>query len=241
MGFTIFGKRDNFMFLRVFKQFLTVLGAILPEKALHNLQMIVQYMRLGRWAKAHGFRFPHRFHHREQVFSFVADQIRDQRVLYLEFGVYRGASIRWWSRALANPESCLHGFDSFEGLPEAFDDSGGKYARGWFSTGGKIPQVDDPRVKFFKGWFEQTLPGYQLPEHDVLVINLDADLYSSTIYVLGQLRSWIMTGTFIYFDDMSRPDHEPRALEEFMQATGLKFRPLAADLTLNNEFFICEG
>jgi hypothetical protein len=229
------------MLLRIFKQFLTALGAALPDKALHNLQMIVQYLRLGRWMKAHGFRFPRRYPDRADVFAAVAEQFKDRRVLYLEFGVYRGSSMRWWSRALTDPESHLHGFDSFEGLPEAFDDSGGKYAKGWFSTDGQIPQVDDPRVKFFKGWFEQTLPGYKLPEHDVLVLNLDADLYSSTIYVLHQLRPWIKAGTYVYFDDMSRPDHEPRAMEEFMQETGLKFRPLAADVTLNNAFFMCEG
>ncbi len=228
------------MLLRIFKQFLTSLGAALPEGALHNLQMIIQYMRLGRWMKVHGFRFPRRFPGREQVFAAVAPEFKDKCVLYLEFGVYRGASISWWSQVLTNPESHLHGFDSFEGLPEAFDDSGGKYTQGWFSTGGKTPVIDDKRVQFFKGWFKETLPVYTLPRHDVLVINLDADLYSSTIYVLNQLRPWITTGTYIYFDDMSRPDHEPRAMEEFMQATGLKFRPLAADVTLNNAFFICE-
>jgi hypothetical protein len=175
------------------------------------------------------------------VFAAVAPEFKDKRVLYLEFGVYKGNSMRWWSRTLTNPESHLHGFDSFEGLPEAFDDAGGKYAKGWFSTSGNIPQIDDPRVKFFTGWFDQTLPTYQLPEYDVLVITLDADLYSSTIYVLHQLRPYIKAGTYVYFDDMSRPDHEPRAMDEFMQETGLKFRPLAADVTLNNAFFVCEG
>jgi hypothetical protein len=229
------------MLLRSFKQLLTRLGAILPDKVLHALQMVVQYMRLGRWMRTQGFRFPHRFPHREQVFSFVAGQIKDQRILYLEFGVYRGASMRWWSRALTNPASRLHGFDSFEGLPEAFDDAGGKYAKGWFSTGGQVPELDDPRVEFHKGWFEQTLPDFQLPEHDGLVLNLDADLYSSTIFVLRQLRPWIKAGTYVYFDDMSRPDHEARALDEFIREGGLRFRPLAADVTLNNAFFICEG
>ena len=229
------------MLLRLFKQMLAGLGALLPDKALFRLQMVIQYMRLGRWMKAHGFRFLQRYPERDGVFGAVAPEFKDKRVLYLEFGVYRGASMRWWSRALTNPESHLHGFDSFEGLPEAFDDAGGKYAKGWFSTKGQIPQMDDPRVKFFKGWFEQTLPGYQLPEHDVLVITLDADLYSSTIYVLRHLRAYIKAGTYVYLDDMSRPDHEPRALDEFMQETGLKFRPLAADVTLNNAFFVCEG
>jgi len=227
--------------LRLLKQILTYLGAALPDKALHNLQMLLNYMRLGRWTAAQGFHFPARYPHREQVFAAVAEQVQDLRVLYLEFGVYRGDSLRWWSQALQNPDSHLHGFDSFEGLPEDYDVPGGKYTRGWFSTGGQLPQIDDPRVQFFKGWFEETLPGYQLPEHDVLVINLDADLYSSTIFVLNQLRPHIQKGAYIYFDDMSRPDHEPRALEEFMYESGLKFRPLAADVTLNNAFFVCEG
>jgi hypothetical protein len=227
--------------LRTLKQLLTILGAILPESFLHGLQMIMNYMKKGRLNRAQGFIYPVRFPHRAQVFNVVAEKIKDARVLYLEFGVYQGTSMRWWSEALKNPASTLHGFDSFEGLPEAFDDAGGKYARGWFSTGGQIPQVDDPRVTFFKGWFDQTLSGYTLPDHDVLVINIDADLYSSTIFVLNTLRPHITQGTYLYLDDMSRPDHEPRAMQEFMLETGLKFRPLAADVTLNNAFFVCEG
>jgi hypothetical protein len=226
--------------LRLFKRCLTALGAALPDKALHGLSMILNYMRLGRWTKRMGFRFPDRFPHREQVFAVAAEQIKDKKVLYLEFGVYTGKSMRWWSAALKNPESQLHGFDSFEGLPEAYDDAGGKYGKGWFSTGGQVPQIDDPRVAFHKGWFEQTVPDFKLPVYEVLFINLDADLYSSTTYVLDRLRAHIRPGVYVYFDDMSRPDHEPRALEEFLQATGLKFRPLAADVTLNNALFVCD-
>jgi len=227
--------------LRSFKQLLTFLGAILPESFLHSLQMILNYMKLGRWNRAQGFVYPIRYPHRSQVFNVVAEKIKDERVLYLEFGVYQGSSMRWWSEALKNPASILHGFDSFEGLPESFDDAGGKYARGWFSTDGQVPKLDDPRVTFFKGWFDRTLPGYIPPDHDVLVINIDADLYSSTIFVLNTLHPHFKKGTYLYMDDMSRPDHEPRAMEEFMRETGLKFRPLAADVTLNNAFFICEG
>ena len=46
-------------------------------------------------------------------------EVQDQRVLYLEFGVFRGRTIRYWSRKLRHPETRLHGFDSFEGLPDA--------------------------------------------------------------------------------------------------------------------------
>jgi hypothetical protein len=227
--------------MRGFKRFLTGLGAALPERFLHSLSMVLNYMRLGRWMRSQGFRVPARYPTRDGVFSVAAGAIRDAKVLYLEFGVYQGASMRWWSGALRNPDSRLHGFDSFEGLPEAFDDAGGKYARGWFSTGGQPPAIDDPRVTFFKGWFNETLPGYSLPEHEVLFINIDADLYSSTIYVFRALRPHIKPGVYLYMDDMSRPDHEPRALEEFFRESGLKFRALAADVTLNNVLFICEG
>jgi hypothetical protein len=34
---------------------------------------------------------------REQVFGVAAEQIRDDEVLYMEFGAYRGTSMRFWS------------------------------------------------------------------------------------------------------------------------------------------------
>ncbi len=75
--------------------------------------------------------------------------------------------------------------------------------KGQFDASGRVPITDDPRVRFFKGWFTQVLPRYYLRAHDVLVINMDADLYSSTIYVLNYLRPHIKPGTLIYFDEMN--------------------------------------
>lgn len=228
-------------FLRAFKYALTQIGGRLSDRALHQLQMLVNYMKLGRWMRANGFRFERRYSRREQVYAAVSRQVTKQKVLYLEFGVFEGYATRWWSEALQNPESMLHGFDSFEGLPEDYDDAGGKYVQGHFDVGRKTPQIADPRVQFYVGWFDETLPTYQVPDHEVLVINLDADLYSSTQLVLQTLRPHIKAGTFIYFDEMSRPDHEPRAFTEFMAETGLRFEPVAADTTLNNAFFVCTG
>jgi Macrocin-O-methyltransferase (TylF) len=223
--------------LRRFKYFLTLIGVRLPPGFLHQIQMVVNYMSLGRWMSVHGFYF-NRVIDRTAVFESVARQVRDKKVLYLEFGVYAGASMRYWSRELHHPETKLQGFDSFEGLPEDFD-TNGPYRKGTFDVGGVIPEIDDTRVKFFKGWFEDILPTYSVPSHDVLVITMDADLYSSTKYVLCFLRPYIRAGTFIYFDDLSRPDHEPRAFDEFMQESGLRFKPVCADLSLNNAFFQC--
>jgi hypothetical protein len=224
----------------IFKKALTNIGARLSEHRLHRIQMVANYMKLGRWMQENNFTFPKRVKDRELVFADIARRIQNERVLYLEFGVYQGESMRYWSNMLKNPESRLHGFDSFEGLPEDFCVGGG-YVKGRFYTGGIPPIIEDPRVKFFKGWFEETLPHYTLPDHDVLVICLDADLYSSTIYVLRTLRRWISKGTFIYFDEMSRPEHEPKAFKEFMDESGLTFLPICADQSLNRAFFECNG
>jgi hypothetical protein len=226
--------------LSYFKYLLTLIGSQIPFEVQHQFQMVVNYMKIGRWMDERDFRFPERVRNREAVFAAVAKKIRDEKVLYLEFGVYKGESMRYWSKILRHPESQLHGFDSFEGLPEDFDVDG-PYRQGTFDLGGAIPNIDDARVRFFRGWFDQVLPSYKMPNHDVLVLMMDADLYSSTIYVLRHMRPYIKEGTFIFFDEMSRPEHEPRAFDEFMKESGLKFRPVCADRGLNRVFFQCLG
>jgi hypothetical protein len=214
--------------LRTFKYLLTLVGAALSPRVLLQLQMVVNHLRLGRWMRDRGFNFSDRVKNRQAVWDVVAARVRDQRVLYLEFGVFSGHSMRYWSAHLNNPSAVLHGFDSFEGLPE----HGGRWAKGQFDVGGRIPVIDDSRITFFKGWFDETLPNYSLPQHDTLVINMDADLYSSTIYVLTKLRPHIKPGTLIYFDEMNHLEHEPKAFDEFVAESGLKFRGVAADKTL---------
>lgn len=227
------------LLLRAFKRSLTEVGARVSPGALHQAQLMINYMRLGRWMRQHGFVAKTRVKNKREVFDVVASRVRDKPVLYLEFGVFEGKSMRYWSQALRHPQSMLHGFDSFEGLPEDFDMEGSKYMRAAFDVGGAIPRIDDPRVRFFKGWFDEVLPTYEVPEHETLIINIDADLYSSTTCVLKHLRPHIGVGTMIYFDDMSRPDHEPRAFHEFMEETGLHFELIAVDQSLNTAFFEC--
>lgn len=226
--------------LQTFKSGLTIAGAAMSESVLHQLQMVVNYLKLGRWMKQHSFAVRKRVPTRNHVFGEVASLVENDRVLYLEFGVFQGASMRFWSKALKHPDAMLHGFDSFEGLPEDFDVNG-RYGKGAFDVGGELPDIDDPRVRFFKGWFDQTLPTYEVPPHEVLVLNLDADLYSSTKLVLDRLEREIVPGTYIYFDDMSRPEHEPRAFSEFMAETGKRFELIAAESSLNTAFFRCIG
>jgi O-methyltransferase len=217
------------------KYILTLVGTRLSKRFLVQFEAAVNYVRIGHWCREHGFRMTRRAWKRQQVWATVIDRVRNQRVLYLEFGVAGGASMRYWSEQLTHSESLLHGFDSFEGLPEA----GGPWSKGQFDAGGLVPQIADSRVRFFKGWFDQVLPGYNPPPHDVLVINMDADLYSSTIYVLRTLRPYMKPGVYVYFDELNHIEHEADAFDEFIRESGLHFKVVSADKTLAFVFFEC--
>ncbi|MCX2715910.1 hypothetical protein [Mycolicibacterium sp. J2] len=52
------------------------------------------------------------------LFSMALQRLNGNAPLYLEFGVFEGRSMRWWSEHLTMPGAALVGFDSFEGLPE---------------------------------------------------------------------------------------------------------------------------
>jgi Macrocin-O-methyltransferase (TylF) len=216
------------------KEFLSRVGAACSLSTLLKLNSVENYLWVGHWMKSSGFRVLQRVNSKEQVFGIAAEEIRDREVLYLEFGVYRGESMRIWSSLLRNPKSNLHGFDSFEGLPESWDLSAEK---GHFAMEGSVPVIDDPRVSFFKGWFSETLPQYVLPTHERLFVNFDADLYSSTKAVLDFLKPHISLGTYLYFDEFQAREHESKAFKEFLSETGWAFRVVAASRGLTNVLF----
>ena len=220
------------------KYVITRLGEYFSANALYSFNATLNYLEVGRWMRAKGYETRHRFSRREELFDFVGNQISARVVLYLEFGVFRGETTLYWSKLLSNPSSILHGFDSFEGLPENWLPQSQK---GYFSTNGAIPQIDDERVRFFRGWFDETLPKYELPLHDVLVINLDADLYSSTHCVLRTLRNDIVPGTYIYFDEFNHRDHELRAFDEFIKETGMRFSLVGVTRTMEHVVFMRNG
>jgi|HubBroStandDraft_6_1064221.scaffolds.fasta_scaffold221196_3 hypothetical protein len=220
------------------KYLLTRFGTFFSARAIYGLNASINYLEVGRWMRAKGYDTSRRFSRREELFDLVGQQVGNREVLYLEFGVFQGEATQYWSKLLLNPNSKLHGFDSFEGLPENWLPHRQK---GCFATDGAIPQIDDIRVNFFKGWFDETLPKYKCPLHDVLVINLDADLYSSTICVLKALRNEIVPGTYIYFDELNNRDHELRAFDEFINETGMKFSLVGVTHTMQHAVFRRDG
>jgi len=216
------------------KYLLTRVGERITQRTIYKLNATVNYLEVGRWMHSKGYDTTYRFDRREQLWDVVGAQVGDRDVLYMEFGVYEGAATRYWSKLLSSPRSKLHGFDSFEGLPESWLP---QRREGHFSVAGAVPQIDDCRVEFFKGWFDETLPEYKCPPHDVLVLNLDADLYSSTISVLKLLEDYILQGTYIYFDEFNHQFHELRAFDEFITKTGMRFSLLGVTRTLEHALF----
>lgn len=135
---------------------------------------------------------------------------------YLEFGVARGASIRRFAQHFTNPKARFVGFDSFEGLPQAWH----KYEAGHFSTKGSTPAIDDSRVSFVKGWFQNTLPDFLRRmeterEPEVTLVHFDADLYSSTLFLLTALW-WRIPEYFFIYDEFY--GEEMIALHDFASA-----------------------
>jgi len=226
----------------LFKYLLTRVGTVLSSNTIYNLQASINYLEVGRWMHAGGYDVTHRVDCREQLFDLVGSRVAEREVLYMEFGVFQGRATRYWSQLLRNPKTKLHGFDSFEGLPENWllARDGFRtwvHPKGYFSTGGQVPAVEDARVQFIKGWFEQTLPNYKFPHHEVLIVILDADIYSSTIFVLNALEDVIVPGMYLYFDEFNHRMDELRAFDEFVKRTGMEFSVVGATRSLANVMF----
>lgn len=142
--------------------------------------------------------------------------------LALEFGVADGASLRHVAGLTRRP---LHGFDSFEGLPENW--SGTFERKGKFGRGGTLPEVP-ANVTLHKGWFDETLPGFLAAHPEpVAYLHVDCDIYSSTATIFRALAPRLKAGTIIVFDEyFNYPNwqqHEWRAFQEFVRDTGFTY------------------
>jgi tetratricopeptide (TPR) repeat protein len=172
-----------------------------------------------------------------RIFRLALDGAQVQG-LVLEFGVFMGKSIRQIA-ALVKGE--VHGFDSFEGIPEDWCHE----QKGRYSTGGFIPIVPE-NVHLHAGWFEDTIPAFIRDEAGpIRFINIDCDLYSSTRTVLDFLCRQIVPGTVIVFDEyIGYPgwkDHEFRAFNEATEKYGWRHEMLAFSFVTKQVAFKITG
>ena len=165
------------------------------------------------------------FEDRWDLLAFAAREAPAEGLM-LECGVADGASLRHLAKATPRK---LHGFDSFEGLPEHW--AGTFERKGKFGRGGALPEVP-ANVTLHKGWFEQTLPAFltAYPGHAVGFLHVDCDIYSSTVTVFRELAPRLQPGSVIVFDGyFNYPNwqrHEWRAFQEFIRDSGFSYRYL---------------
>ena len=147
--------------------------------------------------------------------------------LVLEFGVRFGTSIRLIAGAT---DRAVHGFDSFEGLPEAWGDM----PRGAYSTKGVLPEVP-ANVTLHAGLFADTIPPFKAG-HDgpIRFLNIDCDLYSATKTIFDELGERVAPGTVILFDEylinQSWRDDEFKAFQEAVAHYGWDYEYIAFNL-----------
>lgn len=156
----------------------------------------------------------------------------------LEFGVHSGTTVNLISAILK--EDIVFGFDSFEGLPEdwniSYNDKFNKHKKGYFAVN-SLPEVN-ANVKLIKGFFDHSLIPW-IEEHrleQIKFLHIDSDLYSSAIYVLDALNTYIVPGTIIVFDEFypwgrkrydTWKEHEYRALKEWIEKFDRNFEVLS--------------
>jgi predicted O-methyltransferase YrrM len=158
--------------------------------------------------------------------EYAASICEDKYPHILEFGVYSGKTISQIRNNL-NGNFAIYGFDSFEGVPEDWENT--PCHKGFFSTGGVAPQLPED-IKLFVGWFEDTIPEYLKIAKPISLLHIDCDLYSSTKTVFDALHEYIKSGTIIVFDewcynqDPECNDHEQKAFYEYVDDYNVKFK-----------------
>lgn len=149
-----------------------------------------------------------------------------------EFGVWKGRTLAQ-IRCFRKP--WVFGFDSWQGLPEAWDTGGGReHQAGHFAC--DPPKDLGHGVKLVPGWFADTIPAW-LAKYDgpVQMLHIDCDLYSSSRDVLFGLNDRIEANAVILFDELidfagtwypNWRDGEWRALNEWLAECGRVVIPI---------------
>ena len=139
-----------------------------------------------------------------------------------EFGVFKGRSLRFI--AVRTAKDTVYGFDSFKGLPEDWLPGIGK-GRFAVSKDEQKELVWPENVKLYPGWFEDTLLLFKFDEiRPAALLHVDCDLYSSAKTVLTALKTRIVRGTVLVFDEYvgyaGWEKGEALAFEEFLFESG---------------------
>lgn len=196
-----------------------------------RLDTLVNLPKIETWRREHVPAGTPAFPEREEMYDHIhATLIGDRPITYLEFGVFEGRSLRHWVELNQHPDSRFYGFDSFEGLPEDWKRFDGQMVKSHFDVNGALPDIDDDRVSFVPGWFQDTVDIFleKFEPEEQLVLHVDSDLYSSALYVLTRLDALLVPGTIVIFDEFSSVLNEFAALENYCSAYQREYDVLAS-------------
>lgn len=162
----------------------------------------------------------------------LADQLigRDSKIVYLEFGVYKGQTLELWVMNNINQKSSFVGFDTFSGIPEDW----GNVKKGSFSAKGELPKINDTRCSFQVGLIQDTLPLFlkDFSKGTRKVIHIDVDLYNASLITLINLNPYLEKDDIIIFDDfftLTKAKFEFRAYLDYLSLFGTKLIPLLSN------------
>lgn len=186
------------------------------------LQKLYYLSKFADWKKSYNQQPALRgYSDRFELYARIIADENMSRICYYEFGVSKGESMRWWLDRITHKESLFFGFDTFDGIPEAW----GTVPKGSYTANGNLPPVQDPRCSFIKGMFQETLGSFLKKQActNRLVVHLDADLYSSTLFCLFSLAEVLKPGDILIFDEFNITTHEFRAFLDFRNTFPFRF------------------
>ena len=201
-----------------------LIGRFFPRHS-NLLKALNQNALFLEWTKRHegcrAFPVQRAFAELSDFYRHVQEQAggNGRPIDYLEFGVAQGRTLRLWTQLNTHRDSRFFGFDSFWGLPEDWEWAIGGMPKGTFSTGGMSPDIADQRVECIQGLFQHSLPPFleQFRPRDPLIVHLDCDLYSSTLYVLTKLDP-LLQGALVIFDEFDNLLHEFAAFQDYARS-----------------------
>jgi len=146
----------------------------------------------------------------------------NQDYTYLEFGVYKGASVNDLSKYVKK----IYAFDSFEGLKE--DMLGNTEAIGTFNLNKQIPNLNKNVVPVV-GWIQDTLDNFLEKENPKInFVHIDVDTYETSKFILKRIKKFLVPNATILFDELYNfpgwDVGEYKALKEEFAENEYKFR-----------------
>lgn len=162
-----------------------------------------------------------------EIWAYAMSQIPAEGSL-LEFGVFKGASINFFSATIRQrgDTRTFYGFDSFDGLQE--DWSGHFRPASSYSLDSLLPPVNE-NVRLVKGMVQDTLLPFLADKgvKEIAFLHIDTDTYTPCKYVLENTVHLWKVGTVILFDELigypGWKEHEFKAWQELLAERKIGF------------------